>query len=335
MSHSLPSNYTARPATTDDAERVANLVNDQSEHAGRGRPATPESVLQNWDHPKFDPATDSHLVFAPDGALIGFARIRDVKDPPVDVFGGFVVHPDHRETPWLWDDLFGWMEAEARRVIPKAPTDARIALVAGAPEGSTTELGELERHGFDHSRTFHVMQIDLARRPRPGLWPEGIGVRAFVPGEDDEALVTAWCEAFADHYGIIQQPFETELEEWRQLMREDAFDPSLWFLAYDAEGGGVIGMCICHAPAPGDPERGRISDVGVRPTWRRRGIGRALLLHAFDAMAARGIQRAELRVDTANKSGAPALYEGVGMHSARAHHTYVKELRPGRNYVPQ
>jgi len=340
MTYRLPDGFTARPATTDDAGCIANLVNDRSKYAGGGRPATPERVLRNWDHPKFDPATDTRLLFAPDGALIGFARIRDVKDPPVDVFGGFAVHPNHNGTVWLWDDLFGWMEAEARRVIPKAPADARIALVACASDEDVTEQRELERHGFEHSRTFHRMQIDfssesLTHRKEPGLWPEGIGVREFVREKDDEALVTAWCEAFADHYGILKQPFEAELEEWRRLMREDDFDPNLWFLAYACDDGTVVGLCICHATAPGDPDRARISDVGVRPAWRRRGIGRALLLHALRELAKRGIQGAVLSVDTENKSGAPALYERVGMRSIRANHTYVKELRPGRNLVAQ
>ena len=116
-------------------------------------------------------------------------------------------------------------------------------------------------------------------------------------------------------------------------MREDDFDPSLWFLAYDGDESTVVGLCVCHASAPGDPDRARISDVGVRPAWRRRGIGRALLLHAFGVLAERGIEGAILTVDTENKSGAPALYEGVGMRSVRANHTYVKELRSGIDLV--
>jgi len=41
-----------------------------------------------------------------------------------------------------------------------------------------------------------------------------------------------------------------------------------------------------------------------------------------------------LSVHTESKSGAPALYERVGMRSSvRANHAYVKELRPGRNLV--
>jgi len=340
MTYSLPEGHTARPATLDDAPRVANLWNDRSEATRGDRPATPERVLRNWDHPKFNLSTDSRLVFAPDDTLIGYAHIRDVKDPPVDVFSGYSIHPDHDDSAWLWDDLFTWLEAEARRVIPKAPPDARVVLVAGSADTDPIEQRELERYGFEHSRTFHRMQINFdtenaSHQQKHHPVPDGVGIRAFVPGDDDEALVTAWCDAFSDHYGIIQQPFEAELEEWRQLMRRDDFDPSLWFLPYDTESGTVVGLCVCNASAPGSPGLGRISDVGVCDAWRRRGIGRSLLRHAFGALAQRGLAGAVLVVDSENKSGAPALYERVGMRSVGANHTYVKELRPGVNLVPQ
>jgi len=292
-------------------------------------------VLRFWDHPKFDLSTDSRLVFAPDDTLIGYAQIRDVKDPPVDVFSWKNIHPDHSETGWLWDYLFEWLDTEARRVIPKAPEDARIALVAGTSEQDETEQRELERHGFEYSRTFHRKQIDFCEPPAPARFPEGMAVRTFVPSEDDETLVRAYQEAFADHYGIIQQPFEAELDEWRQLMQEDDFDASLWFLVTEARSGEVTGLCVCKAQAPGDPERASVTDVGVRPAWRRLGIGQGLLLHAFGVLAGRGISGATLNVDTKNRTGAPALYERVGMRSVRASHTYVKELRPGINLVPQ
>jgi hypothetical protein len=104
MTHQLPDGITHRPATKDDAERVAALWNDRSE-ATRGEcPSTPERVLKNWDHPKFDLSTDSLLVHAPDGALIGYAHVRDVKEPPVDVFAGYSVRPDYDTAEWLWDD---------------------------------------------------------------------------------------------------------------------------------------------------------------------------------------------------------------------------------------
>ncbi len=333
MTHRLPEGFTSRPASPEDAERVATLWNDRSEATRGQRPSTPERVLKLWDHPKFDLPTDSLLVFAPDGALIGYAHVRDVKDPPVDVFTGYSVHPNHDRSNWLWDTLFAWTEKEARRVIPKAPPDVRIALVAGASDEDVTEQRELERRGFEHSRTFRRMQISFDPPPKAPRWPDGISVRCVVPGEDDEALVAAHREAFASHYGRLEQPFEADLAEWRRWMCEDDFDPSLWFLARD--GGEVAGFCTCYAEAAGDPSRGLIDELGVRPTLRRRGIGRALLLHAFGELRRRGIAGAVLRVDTENRTGAPALYERVGMESVHASHTYVKELRPGINLVVQ
>ena len=336
MTDYLPNGYTHRPATIEDAERVATLWNDRSEATRGERPSTPELVLRTWEHPKFNLSTDSRLVFAPDEKLIGYAHVRDVKDPPVDVFSGRSVHPDFDDAEWLWDDLFSWIEAEARRVIPKAPEDALIALIAGTSEQDLTNQRELERHGFEHNRTFHRMTTGFEEPATPVSLPDGIAIRTFKPGADDKALVTAYREAFVDHYGILTQPFETELEEGRDLMREDDFDPSLWFLATDTtEGDAIAGLCVCHAKSREDPERGQINDLGVRPAWRRRGIGRGLLLHAFSELASRGIQGAVLTVDTENKSGAPALYERVGMQSVRASLTYVKELRPGVNLVPQ
>ena len=335
MIHQLPDGTTYRPAATDDAERVAALWNDRSEATRGERPSTPERVLKNWDHPKFDLYTDSRLVFAPDQTLIGYAHVRDVKDPPVDVFAGYSVHPDYDDACWLWDNLFSWMEAEARRVIPKAPEDARIALVAGTSEQDVTEQRELERHGFAYSRTFHRMRATFMTAPDAPRWPNGFAVRNVTPGEDDIELVTAHREAFADHYGILRQPFETDLAEWRGLMQEDDFDASLWFLAYAIEDGAIVGLCACHTAAPGDPKCGLINDVGVRPTWRRRGIGQAMLLHAFGELHRRGIEGAVLTVDSENRTGATALYERVGMRPVRVNHTYVKELRPGRDLVNQ
>lgn len=339
MTYQLPDGYTARPATTEDATQVAALWNERSAAARGERPSTPERVLKIWDHPKFNLSTDSRLIFSLEGELIGYAHIRDVKDPPVDVFSGYSVHPIYDGNDWLWDDLFQWMEVEARRVTLKAPEDARIVLVAGTTEQD--EQCKLERQGFEYDRTFHWMNIDFDASANPTMQsepphlPEGIRIRNVVPGEDDIELVTAYLEAFADHYGIIHQPFEVELEEWRDLMNEDDFDASLWFLAHAIEDGAIAGLCVCHTKSHRDPERGIINDLGVRPAWQRRGIGQALLSHAFAELQRRGIKGAALNVDTGNKSGAPELYKRAGMRSAQASHTYIKELRPGVNLVPQ
>ena len=332
MTYQLPDGYTHRPATLADAERVTKLWNDRTELVRGDRPFGPTIVQQRWNHPKFNLETDSRMVFAPDGSLVGYAHLRDVKDPPVDVFSGYTVRPDHNDADWLWQDLFTWLDAEARRVIPKAPEDALITLIAGTESEDKMEQAKLELFGFKHDRTFHRMKITFGDAPLTTPdWPEGFTIRNLVPGDDDEALVRATQEAFRDHYGYLDQPIEAELAELRHWMAEDDFEAELWFLL--REGDEIIGFCCCYAEAPGDAGYGLVDVLGVRPAWRRRGIGQALLQHAFSVFAERGIRGAVLTVDTHSRQGAPALYEKAGMNCIRSNLTYVKELRPGINLV--
>jgi len=55
-----------------------------------------------------------------------------------------------------------------------------------------------------------------------------------------------------------------------------------------------------------------IAVVVVHESWRRRGLGEALLLCAFNALATRGATAVELKVEATNQS-AVCLYERLGM----------------------
>jgi len=246
------------------------------------------------------------------------------------------------DTPWVWDVLFDWIEAEAKRVLPKAPPQARICLVAGATGDDPCERAQLETHGFAHSRTFYRMEMDLSKSIASPMLPDGIAFRRFVPGEDNEAQVLAYRDAFRDHYGYLEGPFSDDLAQLQRAMQEDDFDPTLWFLAIDmtrseagAEGDAVAGYCLCYPEDHGDTEVGLVDEIAVRRNWRRRGIARALLLRGLDALKERGLTRASLRVDSDNKKGALALYESVGMTVVSSSYTYVKELRQGIDLVTQ
>ena len=71
---------------------------------------------------------------------------------------------------------------------------------------------------------------------------------------------------------------------------------------------------------------GFVDWLGVRPQWRRRGLGRALLLHAFRELHERGAGRVGLGVDSQNPTGATRLYESVGMHVEADHATFARRL---------
>jgi ribosomal protein S18 acetylase RimI-like enzyme len=103
-------------------------------------------------------------------------------------------------------------------------------------------------------------------------------------------------------------------------MRKDD-DHSLWFVVRD--GDEIAGYARCDAGIRGG---GFVGMLGVRTAWRRRGLGRALLLHAFREFRRRGLERASLGVDAENPTGATRLYESVGMHVEAEFVTFERQL---------
>jgi GNAT superfamily N-acetyltransferase len=71
--------------------------------------------------------------------------------------------------------------------------------------------------------------------------------------------------------------------------------------------------------------------LGVRRPWRKRGLGLALLYHAFGELRRRGCARVGLGVDGQSLTGATRLYEKAGMRAVTRSITFEKELRPGHD----
>ena len=183
----------------------------------------------------------------------------------------------------------------------------------------------LEGAGFSYVRSFLRMRIELSEPPVPPVWPDGITVRPMVAGKDDHAAVAAIRDAFKDHWGHVDTPFEEDLEEWQQWIHEDEdFDTDLWFLAMDGEE--IAGFCQCYPVVGDDPRVGLVDELGVRRPWRGRGLATALLQHSFAAFFERNQQIIELGVDAQSPTGATRLYEKAGMSATWTNNVYELEL---------
>jgi mycothiol synthase len=167
------------------------------------------------------------------------------------------------------------------------------------------------------------MEIELNEAPRTPVWPDGIELRPFVLQAQNQGVFEAHEEAFSDHWGHTPGTFE----RWQHHMtgRED-FDPSLWFIAWDARFAQIAGYSLCRYRMG----IGWVGTLGVRRAWRKRGLGEALLLHSFGEFYKRGTKTIGLGVDAENPTGATRLYKKAGMHIAAEYVIYEKELRPGR-----
>jgi GNAT superfamily N-acetyltransferase len=66
--------------------------------------------------------------------------------------------------------------------------------------------------------------------------------------------------------------------------------------------------------------------LGVLKPWRRRGIGSAVLRHAFAEFHRRGESHVGLGVEAQNPTAAKRLYEQAGMRVIKEDVVYEKEL---------
>lgn len=309
-----PDGYRQRPPVFDDAPAVAEVIAAcQRTDIGEVE-ITTEELLQDWQG--IDLADEAVVVTAADGRIVAAADILNRSYVSVSVYGS--VHPDHRGRG-IGRFLVDWGEAWAVERIERAPAAARVVVQHYIYAANEPARRLLQDAGYQPVRGVYVMQIDLEESPPPPRWPAGIRVRTFVPGEDDLAAHEAHEDAFRDVWG---RPRST-LERFRGITRQEDFDPSLWFLAFD--GDEIAGVCFAKTVAG----RGWVDVVGVRRPWRGRGLALAMLRHAFAEFYRRGIRNVGLSVDAESLTGAPRVYHRAGMRVTQNYVLFQKELRPG------
>jgi mycothiol synthase len=275
-----------RPPTDEDLPAVVRLMSEDWPE-----PTDADRVRRSWAAPGVEVDLD--------------ARLEERSYVFVEELGNGGVWIDLRGQPSA--AMLDWAEGRAR--------EKSTRLLAGGWSSDGPRLRELERRGFRLVRHSQWMDIDLAEPTVAPVWPEGVEVRTFRPG--DESLFHAvQQETFEDTW----DPISLSLEDWTSAyVASSRFVPDLWFLA--VAGDEPAGFAICH-PHPGNAELGWVGELGVRRSWRRRGLGRALLLHAFGEFRARGLRRAGLSVDSASPTGAHRLYERAGMRPGPRYDIY-------------
>lgn len=329
--HKLPGGYHTRPATEGDLPAVLKLINDFAQAVIGTDETNLERLRSDWQSPGFDLKNSTRLVETAQGELVGEVEVWDTAEVPVDPYIEGNVDPAH-EKQGLGTYLLRWAESRARQAIDRVPADVRVGLHVHVYHGHEPSRRLLLDNEFELSRSFWRMVIDLVDQPPAPEWPEGIRLRRYRHPQDAKAVYWAEQEAFRDHWGHVEESFETGFARWSHRSFDNAsFDPDLWFLAYD--GDQIAGMARCLAHARDDPDMGWIRSLSVRPAWRRRGLALALLFHAFQILRRLGRPRAGLGVDSQNLTGATRLYEKAGMRVALQYDNYEKELRPGRELM--
>ena len=240
-----------------------------------------------------------HLVAADGDRITGYAHVA------ADAFGRaaaeLLVRPDARGRG-LGTALVG--------AVTSAHPGVRIWAHGDHPAAARIA----ERLGLSRVREMWQMRLEFADPLPEPVWPAGIGVRTFVQGQDEDAVVAVNKRAFDWHpeQGALtaDDVRATEAEPW--------FDPAGFFLAVDADDR-VVGF---HWTKTHPDGTGEVYVVGVDPAAQGGGLGRALTLVGLAHLRERGRPAVILYVE-ADNGPAVKVYQRLGFTRSDADVQYA------------
>jgi mycothiol synthase len=229
-----------------------------------------------------------HFLLTVDDQLIGYAQLEDT-DPVEAPAAELVVHPGHR----------GRGHGRALGTTLLDASGRRLRMWAHGGKSAARHLAQVL--GLALFRELRQLRrpLDLRDIPEP-VYPAGVTVRTFRPGEDDAAWLAVNAAAFAHHpeQGSLTQ---RDLDDRKA---EPWFDPKGFFLA--ERDGGIIGFHWTKIHA--EEQLGEVYVVGIRPDAQGGGLGKALTATGLRHLAAQGMPTAMLYVD-ADNTAALRVYE--------------------------
>ncbi len=329
----IPEGYTVRGANMDDIPACVELFNTWAMKELGHRELSEEELKTEWSLDDFIPEEDARIVFAPDGTLVAYGEAWTRSNPPVKPWIWVRIHPDHYGLG-LGTELTQWAENYALRVLDILPPDVRITNELGVDHRVKPAHELFKNMGYSHIRSFYQMRIEMKAPPPAPCWADDIVLKPFDPERDLEAVYRAGVDSFRDHYGFVDEPFESGFPRFIHYMtKTENYDPTLWFIAWD--GDEVASINICRPRSFEDDNMGWVATLGVRRPWRKRGLGLALLQHSFGEFYKRGNRLVGLGVDAGSLTGATRLYEKAGMSIFSQFDKYSKEIRAGKEISVQ
>jgi len=252
-----------------------------------------------------------------DGRIAGVAHLHDQKGGRY--FGDAYVHPELTDRG-VGTRLLASLEERVLELRPEWPDGERIVLESAHLVGDDRAPGLFAGRGFEYARSFFRMVIDVAESQPDPVWPDGVELRPLEPERDGPMLHDAEIEAFSEEWDYVTLDYDT----WRgRAFGPSGFDPGLAPVVW--AGDEIVAFSRNYAKRNGN--WGFVGTLGVRPAWRRRGLGLALLRESFRRFRDTGETTVALGVDVENPTGATRLYERAGMHVLWQADVWQKELR--------
>jgi mycothiol synthase len=257
------------------------------------------------------PRPDAKEIEAIRALVVDVAR-KDGRDPLSDQALTRLGDPEVEHVLAYEDDrLVGYAQLAARSLeIAAVPQAIGTILDAFAgrdvlvwSHGEHSRLTSfLDDHGFVRQRELFQLRRAMTDTIDAPPMPDGVELRPFVVGRDEDAWLAVNSAAFAHH---PEQGSWTAVD-LQAREREPWFDADGFLLAW--RGDDLLGYHWTKVHPNGD---GEVYVIGIAPAAQGMGLGKILLMHGLDWLRRRGCSEVLLYVDGDNTT-AVRLYERTG-----------------------
>ncbi|PRY43274.1 mycothiol synthase [Umezawaea tangerina] len=234
----------------------------------------------------------AHLLARVDGVVVGYAHLDLLGDSAGNQVAELVVHPEHRKQG---------VGTEVGTAVVAKSAPLRVWAHGNHP-GAAALAGKL---GFRNVRELRRMRRSLDGELPSAPLPEGVRLRAFVPGQDEAGVV------FVNHRAFSWHPEQgaMSIEDVHHKEAEDWFDPKGFLLAVDDQGT-LLGFHWTKVHEQAEP-LGEVYVVGVDPDAQGGGLGKALTVAGLRYLQEQGLREVMLYVESDN-AAAVRVYTRLG-----------------------
>jgi len=297
---------------SDDFDTYAQLHMEITKLDQSGSSISKQRLAEDLGHPSFHPQNDL-FVAEHGGSIIGYVGVfleAAIKRAILEC----MVHPAHRKK--------GIATELIRRAIRHAEAAESKVVQVCIPEINLPARNLASRLGFQFIRYFYESKLDLNNIRLPDVEPSGYIIRSLRRDEADE-LTHIQNRAFADSWGFNSNT----PDEIAYRINLSSCTPENIMMAYLKNH--PIGYCWTRIMIEDNPAtasmKGEIHMLGVDPDYRKKGIGRNVLLAGLADLKSKGVTIVELTAD-GEDSVAMGLYESVGFEVCSCSEWYEKKL---------
>jgi mycothiol synthase len=304
--------YIIRNYHRDDFASYVQLNVEAEELEPTGRCTSVQALSEALGQPNHVSEKDLFVAEAV-GKVVGYIDVRPGLDIGCAVLD-CLVHPEQRRKG-LGTDLF-------HRASRRAGEQGARVVHVNVTEENVAAKGLLAKLGFEFVRRFLELRRELSELRLAAGEQGPLTNRHLQPGEEDK-LTRIQNRSFAGTWGY----------------NPTAVEDIVYLLGLAGRSSGDV-ILICERDRPVgycwtlvDPQAsaavsrkvGRIYMLGVDPGYRGSGVGKRALLAGLAHLKSKGIEVAELTVDSQN-AAACALYESGGFRISSTSVWYEKAL---------